>query len=169
MKKILATLLIFTILLCGCSASPTDEVTLPSCFTSEAEITCGDTVYTAALNRYTEGWWQIEVLAPEVVKGLTFTIEGDTVTPGFKGLNFKFDTARFPAGSVIKSAVSGYDRLASLVLTATVGDESMMSSGDANGQEYTVVLTKAGLPSKMEIGDIVIEFTHFNLIEEVDE
>lgn len=168
LKKILAFLLV-ALLLVSCAKSPSGEITLPGCFSADADITIGETVYTVCLNRFSEGRWQAEVMSPAAVKGLTFTIEGDTVTPGFKGLSFSFDRDKFPAGSVINIAIRAFDRLAAAPLGVIVGDENLLASGDIDGEAYALTVSKSGIPEHLEYGAMSVSFTRFDVAEEVEE
>lgn len=171
MRKILvpAILLIF-IMLCGCSVSPTSQVTLPPSFIAEADITVGETAYTASLSRYADSCWQVEMLSPAAVKGLIFTVSNGETEVSFDGLHFTFDTGRFPAGSVVSAVIKNMDRLYAQPLDVIVGDEQSLASGTLDDRAYTLTLSKNNIPIKFELADgMCVEFTRFDLIEKVEE
>lgn len=159
------------VVLCGCSPKASDERTLPKCFSCTAAIDFDDTTYETAMSRYADGWWEVELTAPEAVKGLVFTINGDDTEISFKGLHFMFDTSKFPVGSVVSLAVKSFDRLAPLTLDVVEGESNNFASGNADGMTYSITLDKNGIPLSLDLGDsgMKITFTSFEIIEEQPE
>ena len=171
MKKLLLLLIPIILLFCGCTKSPTEEVTLPPCFNSEVNINVGDTSYTAYLSRYADGYWRIELLNPMAVKGLIFTVSGGETEVGFSGLQFTFDTSRFPVGSVITSATERIDKLMISPLDVITGDDNCLATGKLGEESFTLTLSKTHVPQKLEFTDIgmSVEFVSFDIIEVVEE
>lgn len=167
MKKIFAVALALILLLTGCATSPTSSVTLPSSFTSETKITYGDTDYGVVLSRFADGYWQVELLSPLAVKGLIFTISGESTDVAFDGLKFTFDTARFPVGSVVSAAVKRLDRLISRPIEVINGEEQCLGSGEIEGESFTLSLQKNGVPLKLEMSTsgLTVEFLSFEETE----
>lgn len=169
MKKILTVIIPLILILASCAKAPTTQVKLPPSFTSEAEITVGDTAYSAAFNRFADGCWQVEMLSPAAVKGLIFTISGGETDVGFDGLHFTFDTNRFPAGSVISSATGAFDRLCSQEIDAINGEENSLATGTLGDDSYTLTMTKNHIPQRLELeSGMTIEFVKFDIIEQVE-
>lgn len=158
-------------MLCGCTQTPTSNVSLPTTFSTETVITVGNTVYNAILSRYADGYWKIELLAPMAVKGLIFTVNGEDTEVAFDGLRFTFDTARFPVGSVVTSAISHLDRLIASPIDVIKGDEQCLATGTINEGAYTLTLSKTNIPQKLELADcgMMIEFTTFDVVEFVEQ
>ncbi len=171
MKRLFAIVLVITVTLCGCAPKSSDERTLPKCFNSTVAIDFDDTTYEAIMSRLADGWWEVELTAPEAVKGLVFSINGGDTEISFKGLHFTFDTSKFPVGSVVSLAVKSFDRLAPLTLDIVEGDANDFASGDADGMTYSITLDKNGTPLSMELGDygMKITFVSFEEIEETEE
>ncbi len=168
MKKILAAILVFTVLLCGCTPKLTQERTLAKCFESTVRIDVNDMTYEASLSRLGDGWWIVELTAPEAVNGLIFTIEGEDTEISFKGLHFTFDTSKFPVGSVVSAAVRSFDRLAPLTLDMVEGETSDFCSGEVDGMAYSLTLDKNGTPVSLDFGDSGMKIT-FLTFEETNE
>lgn len=155
-------------LLCGCTPKATDERTLPKCFNSNVTLEIEDMTYEALMTRFADGWWQVELTAPEAVKGLIFTISGEDTEISFKGLHFTFDTSKFPVGSVVSMATKSFDRLAPLTLDVVKGEANDFASGNVDGMAYSLTLDKNGTPVSLELGDcgMKIGFADFEEIEE---
>lgn len=169
MKKILATVLVFTIILCGCTPKLKRERTIAKCFDSTVQIEVDDMTYEASLSRLADGWWIVELTALEAVKGLVFNVEGEETEIAFKGLHFTFDTSKFPVGSVVSTAVKSFDRIAPLTLDMVEGETSDFSTGEVDGMAYSVTLDKNGTPISLELGDsgMKITFLTFEATEEI--
>lgn len=169
MKRILATILVFTVILCGCTPKLKRERTIAKCFESTAQIEVDDMTYEASLSRLGDGWWIVELTAPEAVKGLIFTVEGEETEISFKGLHFTFDTSKFPVGSVVSTAVKSFDRIAPLTLHMVEGETSDFCSGEVDGMAYSVTLDKNGTPVSLDLGDsgMKITFLSFEATEEI--
>ncbi len=170
MKKILATILVLTVVLCGCTPKLTQERTLAKCFESTAQIEVEDMTYEACLSRLGDGWWIVELTAPEAVKGLVFTVEGEDTEISFKGLHFTFDTSKFPVGSVVSTAIRSFDRIAPLTLDVTEGETNDTSAGEIDGMAYSITLDKNGTPISLDFGggEIKITFLTFDRTEEIE-
>lgn len=155
----------------GCTTTPSSNVTLPSCFSTEAVITVSDTVYNAILTRFGDGYWKIELTAPMAVKGLIFTVDGANTEVSFDGLRFTFDTGRFPVGSVVSAAIGYLDRLIASTLDVITGDDQCLATGTLNSEAYTLTLSKTNVPKKLELADsgMTIEFTTFDVVEIVEQ
>lgn len=166
MKRFVAVIVIFALLLCGCSPKAVDERTMPKCFNASAEIEFDGMTYEAVLSRLADGWWTVEMCSPEAVKGLVFTISGEDTEISFKGLHFTFDTSKFPVGSVVSLAVKSFDRLAPLTLDVVKGESADFASGETDGMAYALTLAKNGSPQTLELGDcgMKITFTSFEVI-----
>ena len=169
MKRILATILVFTVILCGCTPKLKRERTIAKCFESTAQIEVDDMTYEASLSRLGDGWWIVELTAPEAVKGLILTVEGEETEISFKGLHFTFDTSKFPVGSVVSTAVKSFDRIAPLTLDMVEGETSDFCSGEVDGMAYSVTLDKNGTPVSLDLGDsgMKITFLSFEATEEI--
>lgn len=169
MKKFFALAITLILLLTGCSTSPTSSVSLPSCFTSETKITYADTDYGVTLSRFADGYWQVELLSPLAVKGLIFTISGESTDVTFDGLKFTFDTSRFPVGSVVSAAVKRLDRLIASPVDVINGEEQCLGSGELDGESFTLSMTKNGVPLKLEMATsgLCVEFLSFEETETV--
>lgn len=167
MKRIVIALAAAVVLLCGCTKMPTSEYCLSKCFVTDATITVGETEYGAALSRFADGYWLVELTSPAAVKGLIFTVSGENTEVSFDGLKFTFDTARFPAGSVVSEAIGHIDRLASETLTVINGDEQCLASGEIDGESYTLTLSKTLVPQKLELDGcgMCITFEGFEEVE----
>ena len=149
--------------LCGCAPGATDQRTLPKCFDCTAQIEFDGMVYETAMSRLSDGWWEVELTAPEAVKGLVFSVNGEDTEISFKGLHFTFDTSKFPVGSVVSLAIKSFDRLASLSLDVVSGEATDFASGEADGMTYSLTLDKNGTPLTLDLGDsgMKITFTSF--------
>lgn len=149
--------------LCGCAPGATDQRTLPKCFDCTAQIEFDGMVYETAMSRLSDGWWEVELTAPEAVKGLVFSVNGDDTEISFKGLHFTFDTSKFPVGSVVSLAIKSFDRLAPLSLDVVSGETTNFASGEADGMTYSMTLDKNGTPLTLDLGDsgMKITFTSF--------
>lgn len=138
------------------------------CFTADAEIEFDGMTYRTLLTRMADGWWEVELTAPEAVKGLIFAVNGEDTEISFKGLHFTFDTSKFPVGSVVSLAIRSFDKIAPLELDIIEGETTDFSSGEANGTVYTMTLDKNGTPLTLELGDCGMKIT-FLSFEEIDE
>lgn len=169
MKRIFAAILVFTVILCGCTPKLKRERTIAKCFESTVQIEVDDMTYEASLSRLGDGWWIVELTAPEAVKGLVFSVEGEETEISFKGLHFTFDTSKFPVGSVVSTAVKSFDRIAPLTLDMVEGETSDFCSGEVDGMTYSVTLDKNGTPISLELGDsgMKITFISFEATEEI--
>ena len=149
--------------LCGCAPGATDQRTLPKCFDCTAQIEFDGMVYETAMSRLSDAWWEVELTAPEAVKGLVFSVNGEDTEISFKGLHFTFDTSKFPVGSVVSLAIKSFDRLASLSLDVVSGEATDFASGEADGMTYSLTLDKNGTPLTLDLGDsgMKITFTSF--------
>lgn len=158
--------------LSGCSLKSvvTNEKSLPTAFTATAEVDFDDTIYEMLLTRWSDGWWNIELTSPAIVSGLIFDVKGEETTISFKGLNFTFDSSKFPVGSVVALVTKSFDKLVPLELDVTEGTESDYCSGETNGTVYTLTFSKTGIPQILELGDsddenyMRITFVDFELI-----
>lgn len=168
MKKTVVFILVLALLFCGCSPKASKERTMPKCFNSTAEIEFDGMTYEAILSRMADGWWEVELCAPEAVKGLVFTISGEDTEISFRGLHFTFDTSKFPVGSVVSIAVKSFDRLAPLALEVVEGESTDFASGNIDGMAYSLTLGKNGIPQTLELGDCGMKIT-FTSFEEVEE
>lgn len=158
--------------LSGCSLSTvtTNEKSLPAAFTATAEVDFDDTIYEMLLTRWSDGWWEVELTSPAVVSGLIFEVEGEETTISFKGLNFSFDSSKFPVGSVVALVTKSFDKLVPLTLDVTEGEESDYCTGEEDGTVYSLTFSKTGIPMILELGDsddenyMRITFVEFELI-----
>lgn len=168
MKKTIVLILTLVLFLCGCSPKASKERTMPKCFNSTAEIEFDGMTYEVIMSRMADGWWEVELCAPEAVKGLVFTISGEDTEISFKGLHFTFDTSKFPVGSVVSLAVRSFDRLAPLALDVVEGESADFASGTVDGMAYSLTLNKNGTPQTLELGDcgMKISFTSFDEVDE---
>lgn len=170
MKKVFALLFAVTVLLCGCDALPSNCVMLPSCFDATVKVSFDDTEYEAMVTRYADRYWVVEFTAPDTVKGLIFTVEGDDTEISFNGLHFTFDTEKFPVGSVVSILIDSLDRLIPLQHEIVEGELSDFVTGQVEDMSYTMTLDKNGIPLTVELGDsgMKIEFCEFEEHEAVE-
>ncbi|MCD7786001.1 MAG: hypothetical protein LUH18_10635 [Oscillospiraceae bacterium] len=174
LRKITAIILVVTLAmgLSGCALSPdaTKEKSLPTAFTATAEVDFDDTIYEMLLTRWSDGWWNVELTSPAIVSGLIFDVNGEETTISFKGLNFSFDSSKFPVGSVVSLVTKSFDKLVLLELDVTEGEESDYCSGETNGTVYSLTFSKTGIPMVLELGEsddenyMRISFVDFELI-----
>lgn len=163
--------------LCGCSMSSvtTNEKSLPTAFTATAEVDFDDTIYEMLLTRWSDGWWNVELTSPAIVSGLIFDVKGEETTISFKGLNFSFDSSKFPVGSVVALVTKSFDKLVPLELDVTEGEESDYCSGEEGGTIYSLTFSKTGIPMVLELGEsddenyMRISFVEFDLISSESE
>lgn len=164
-------------LLCGCALSQklTSEKSLPAAFTATAEVDFDDTIYEMLLTRLSDGTWNVELTSPAIVSGLIFDVEGEETTISFKGLNFSFDSSKFPVGSVVSLVTKSFDKLVPLELDVTEGEESDYCSGETNGTVYFLTFSKTGIPMVLELGEsddenyMRITFVEFELLNSESE
>lgn len=164
-------------LLCGCALSQklTSEKSLPTAFTATAEVDFDDTIYEMLLTRLSDGTWNVELTSPAIVSGLIFDVEGEETTISFKGLNFSFDSSKFPVGSVVSLVTKSFDKLVPLELDVTEGEESDYCSGETNGTVYSLTFSKTGIPMVLELGEsddenyMRITFVEFELLNSESE
>ena len=116
MKRIVIALAAAVVLLCGCTKMPTSEYCLSKCFVTDATITVGETEYGAALSRFADGYWLVELTSPAAVKGLIFTVSGENTEVSFDGL--KFTTGLPPKRSRSSTATSSASLRARLTAKA---------------------------------------------------
>ncbi len=174
LRKIAAIILTVTLVigLSGCALSPdsTKEKSLPTAFTATAEVDFDDTIYEMLLTRWSDGWWNVELTSPAIVSGLIFDVNGEETTISFKGLNFSFDSSKFPVGSVVSLVTKSFDKLVPLELDVTEGEESDYCSGETNGTVFSLTFSKTGIPMVLELGEsddenyMRISFVDFELI-----
>ena len=171
MKRFILLLIPIILLLTGCTESPTASVTLAPSFSSNVNITVGDTSYGANLSRFADGYWRVELDTPAAVKGLIFTVSGGETEVGFDGLKFTFDTARFPVGSVVAAAIDNLDRILCAPIDVINGEETCLATGTIGEESYTMTLTKTHVPQKLELANcgMVIEFMSYDVIEMVEQ
>lgn len=155
------------ILFCGCNVNSTQEGIFPVTFKSTAEITFGDMIYEASVTRYADSNWVVEFLAPEAVKGLIFTTEGDSTEISFNGLHFTFDTDKFPVGSVVSILTKSIDKIVPCELVIVEGDTTDFASGEIDGASFAITLDKNRTPLSLELGDsgMKIKFIEFERLE----
>ncbi len=167
MKKLFALILCISLILCGCAATPKNNATLPSSFTTVAKVDFDDTEYCLNLTRYADSNWVAEFTAPETVCGLIFTVEGEETDISFKGLHFTFDTQKFPVGSVVSILTKSYDRLAPISMDMVLGETADFATGEVDGMSYTLTADKNGVPTKLDLGDsgMSVKFEEFEISE----
>ncbi len=166
MKRIALVILSVMVLFCGCNISNAAKGALPSAFCTVAEISFDNMVYEAAIERYADSQWKIEFLAPDAVKGLIFTIEGEEIEISFNGLHFTFDTEKFPVGSVVSMLTKSIDRIMPTELSIVEGETTNFASGEIDGASFALTLDKNGIPLTLEFGDsgMKVTFTEFEII-----
>lgn len=171
MKRFGLIILSVMVLLCGCNMSATQEGVFPAMFISTVQITFGDMVYEACVTRYADSNWVVEFLAPEAVKGLIFTTEGESTEISFNGLHFTFDTEKFPVGSVVSMLTKSIDRIVPCELTVVEGDTTDFASGEIDGMSFALTLDKNGTPLSLEFGDsgMKVKFVEFERLEATTE
>ena len=171
MKRFILLLIPIILLLASCTESPTSSVTLAPSFSSNVNITVGETCYGANISRFADGYWRVELDTPAAVKGLIFTVSGGETEVGFDGLKFTFDTSRFPVGSVVSTAIGNIDRIMSSPLDVISGEENCLATGTIGEESYTMTLTKTHVPQKLELANcgMVIEFMSYDVIEMVEQ
>ena len=171
MKRFILLLIPIILLLAGCTESPTASVTLAPSFSSNVNITVGETVYGANMSRFADGYWRVELDTPTAVRGLIFTISGGNTEVDFDGLRFTFDTARFPVGSVVGTAIDNLDRILSGPIDVINGEENCLATGSIGEESYAMTLSKTHVPQKLELTEcgMTIEFTSYDVIEFVEE
>lgn len=155
---------------CSLSSVATKEKSLPTTFTATAEVDFDGTIYEMLLTRWSDGWWNVELTSPAIVSGLIFDTQGEETTISFKGLNFSFDSSKFPVGSVVSLVTKSFDKLVPLELDVTEGEESDYCSGEESGTVYSLTFSKTGIPMVLELGEsddenyMRITFVEFDLI-----
>lgn len=166
MRRTIALLLCIAIILCGCTSKATDVYTLPSQFTSRVELAFDETDYKADVVRYADSNWVVEFTAPETVKGLIFTVDGEGVQISFNGLHFTFDTQKFPVGSVVSIFTKSFDRIVASEHTLIQGDTNDFISGQIDDISYSMTIDQNGIPLSLEFGNsgMRIEFSDFEII-----
>ena len=119
------------------------------------------------MTRYADRCWVVEFTAPETVKGLIFTIDGEDTEISFNGLHFTFDTEKFPVGSVVSIFIDSVDRLMPIEHEIVEGESSDFITGQVEDMSYTMTLDKNGIPLTLELGDsgMKIEFCEFEEYE----
>ena len=166
MKRIAVVFLAVLVLFCGCHAASAKKDVLPSSFSASAKIAFNEMDYEAKLERYADGMWKVEFLAPDAVKGLIFTTEGEETDISFNGLHFTFDTQKFPVGSVVSMLTKSVDRIAHCELSVVEGETNDFATGEAEGLSFALTLDKNGIPLSLELGDsgMKIEFLEFEIL-----
>lgn len=140
MKKKLAVLAALSVMLCSCSKS--EESTpgsIPKCFTVTAEIADGDFNCTAEMTRSTSGW-EIVMLEPETVEGVSFEINGEEMRVVMGELAYTASHADIPDGSPVRLTAAALDRCV-----------NKRTEGELYGQHYAVELEK-GAPVQLVVG-----------------
>lgn len=166
MKRIAVIVLSVLVLFCGCNVAGTSKEALPPAFCAGVEIEFDDMVYKAAVERYADSQWKVEFLAPDAVKGLIFTTEGEETVISFNGLHFTFDTQKFPVGSVVSMLTKSIDRIMPCELSVVEGETTDFASGEVDGMSFAMTLDKNGIPLSLELGDsgMKIAFTEFEIV-----
>lgn len=75
-------------------------------FEMTAEVTCGNSSFTANFSRLNVGSWEVTVTDPYEVQGLSFAYSGGTASASFDGIaaeQLTDDFASSPAGKVISA------------------------------------------------------------------
>ncbi|MBQ8623775.1 MAG: hypothetical protein IJ424_05265 [Oscillospiraceae bacterium] len=166
MKRLAILFLSVLVLFCGCDVTGTSKSALPPMFCATAQIEFDDMVYEAVVERYADSQWRVEFLAPDAVKGLIFTVEGDEIEISFNGLHFTFDTEKFPVGSVVSMLTKSIDRIVPTELSVVEGETTDFASGEIDGMSFALTLDKNGIPLTLELGDsgMKITFAEFEII-----
>ncbi len=166
MKRIAVVLLSILVLVCGCQPTNAKKEVLPSLFCANAKIAFDGMDYEAKLERHADGMWKVEFLAPDAVKGLIFTTEGEETDISFNGLHFTFDTQKFPVGSVVSMLTKSVDRIVHCELSVVEGETTDFATGEAEGLSFALTLDKNGIPLSLELGDsgMKVEFLEFEIL-----
>lgn len=166
MKRIALVILSVLILFCGCDLTATQKQMLPSAFCATAKIEFDDMVYEACIERYADSNWKFEFLAPDAVKGLIFTIEGEETVISFNGLHFTFDTEKFPVGSVVSMLTKSVDRIIPVELDIVSGETADFASSEIDGMSFAITLDKNGIPLSIQLGNsgMKVTFTEFEVV-----
>ena len=153
--------------MCGCSGKAKDNRTLPKTFNASAIVEFDGMTYEALLTRISDGYWRVELLQPDAVRGLVFDIAGEEMNISFKGLLFTFDSEKFPVSSVVSLITKSFDRLVPINLDIVVGDETDNASGTVDDIAYSITFDKNGTPLTMEFANCQMKIT-FNTFEEIE-
>ena len=167
MKRIFAVLICAVLFLCGCSGKAKDNRTLPKTFNASAIVEFDGMTYEALLTRISDGYWRVELLQPDAVRGLVFDIAGEEMNISFKGLLFTFDSEKFPVSSVVSLITKSFDRLVPINLDVVVGDETDNASGEVDDIAYSIIFDKNGTPLTMEFANCQMKIT-FESFDEIE-
>lgn len=87
------------LLAAGCEKQKAEETTppaAPTAFTSNLNVTFGDTEMTAKLTQKSAEEFEVQMLSPEIMESLALAYKGGICTVTYDGLKFETDLSRFP-------------------------------------------------------------------------
>jgi len=116
---------------------------VPSAFTSNLEVTYGETAMTAELTQKSAEEFNIQILTPEILSPLALTYNKGTCTVTYDGLKFETDLNRFPQasfGTLLTQTVS--DIAQGIDIETTYSDGIWTYKG--TGEHGIFVMTRDG-------------------------
>lgn len=148
-KKYVCTALI-VFLLCSCGGEGgIVPITRQISFTADIN-SCGES-FVCATAIDSEGTMQIEVIEPQSLKGLKFTLNGDKITAEMMGITYTPKTDNMPFGAVsvrLRDILSGCDGKA-----VFERDGNCEYSGRLPDSEYKIIFSPSGLPLRAELSN----------------
>ena len=124
-------------------------------FEMTAEVTCGDSSFTANFSRLNVGSWEVTVTDPYEVQGLSFAYSGGTASASFDGIAAEQLTADFassPAGKVISAVENAVqDKTASVSFSDLIvqSGECIMAFSEGSSVPSALDLPQSRISAKI--------------------
>ncbi len=148
MKKMIALIMVIG-LLCGCGGKMRPAVTKQISFT--ADITYYNEQFTASAQTDNLGNLTMELLSPEDIAGLKFTICEDETKAQMLGLTYSPDTENMPS-AIAASCI--YEMLTVAGdMEFKIEDKNGILKGEACDRPFTLTVSAAGYPIEAVIPD----------------
>lgn len=144
MKRAFSILAAFIFLLAaGCEKQRIDETAPPApptAFTSNLNVTFGDTKMTAKLSQNSPDSFEIQMLSPEILNSLALSYADGTCTVTYDGLKFETDLSRFPQaefGALVTQTLSDIAQDMNIQKTYSDGVWTYKGAGERGGFSLT--------------------------------
>lgn len=164
MKRLLAIVIVL-IFFIGCAQNVATTPILNN-ISFIANISYGDSEYVADV-LITDNALNLNVIAPNELKGLTLNLDKNSVKAKFKGIPIDLEADSLPKVAVYQVMVGVLNDAKQK--TAVFDDDNCKVSGDVDGYKYTLIFSPSGLPIELEVEelDLKMKFTNVTVKEGV--
>lgn len=143
----------FIFIFSSCGKSECKPIELEGSYRCHAEMTQGETTYSADLERADGAGWKAVFTAPETIEGMEISLFNDSCTLNFKELSYTASREELPQFGILDLVTSALDQCSKRQGMECVKEgDTVTQKGEIRGLEFQAEF-KENKPISLEIPD----------------